>query len=245
MSQFAIPGAPSVPSDQPAFESGKTSGLAISSLICSLIFCCPLTTIIGPFLGLGAFIQIGRNPALKGRGIALTGIVLGVLFTVGQGFCGYWMYDTIVVPMVVGPREALATGFSGDIPGFKSHFYGRGATASDAEAEAFIEALRERYGEFVNSRFTPGQQPQSSGPIMSFEYTLTFEDQTVSAEAEIVYVDEQTGAWPKKLGYITVFDADVGDLTFPPSEGGASGGEAQPAPATAPASDEDEPGGGE
>ena len=64
MSQFEIPGAPSVPSDQPAFESGKTSGLAVSSLICSLIFCCPLTTIVGPFLGLGAFIQIGRNAAL-------------------------------------------------------------------------------------------------------------------------------------------------------------------------------------
>ncbi len=59
---------------EPAFNASptetKTSGLAVTSLVFSLILCCPLTTILGPLLGLGALVQIGRNPALKGRGIA-------------------------------------------------------------------------------------------------------------------------------------------------------------------------------
>ena len=84
MSQFEIPGAPSLPSDEPAFESGKTSGLAISSLICSIICCLPFTTIPGILLGAGALLSIGKNAALRGRGLAITGIVLGVIFTIGQ-----------------------------------------------------------------------------------------------------------------------------------------------------------------
>ena len=199
-------------------EAQKTSGLAIASLVCSFILCCPITTIVGPLLGIAALVKIGGNPALKGRGIALAGILMGVVFTAAQALGVYATYVNIVVPMVVGPRDALATGFGGDVTGFKSHFYGSGATASDAEAAAFIEQLRERYGEFVTSDLEQRDQPQG-GPIMEFDYRLTFDSETVNAEAQVVYADEQTGAWPKKLGYIIVFDPDLGDLTYPPSEG--------------------------
>ncbi len=200
--------------DHQAAAATKTSGLAVTSLIFSLILCCPLTTIIGPLLGLGALVQIGRNPALKGRGLAFAAIIMGIAFSVAQGFGGYSMYKNFIEPMYVGPRDALSSGFAGDIAGFKGHFYGSGATASDEQATAFIEQLRQRYGEFVSSELNPQTQPQG-GPAMDFGYFLSFENTTVEAEAQIIYADETTGVWPKALGYIIVFDPDLGDLTYP------------------------------
>ncbi len=200
---------------QPA-AAKKTSGLAITSLIFSLIVCCPVATIIGPLLGIGALVRIGGNPALKGKGLAFAAIIMGIAFSAAQGLGGYSMYKNIIEPMYVGPRDALASGFAGDIAGFKGHFYGAGATASDEQAAAFIEQLRQRYGKFVASSLNQQTQPQG-GPVMEFDYFLSFANTTVEAEAQIIFADEKTGVWPKALGYITVFDPDLGDLTFPPS----------------------------
>jgi hypothetical protein len=250
MSQFQIPGAPSVPPDQPAFESGKTSGLAISSLICSLICCLPFTTIPGILLGAVALVSIGKNPALKGRGLAFTGIVLGVLFTIGQVviYPVAWKFiKTSMEAVAAGPRDALTAGFAGDVAGFKAEFYGSGANATDAEAQAFIDELRDRYGAYIGTRFNEqagGPQPGFGQTSAPFPYVVEFENATVDAETEIVFSDPQRGGFIMKIGSITVFDDDLGDLTYPTPEGGTTGGEAQPAPAMEPASDEDEPGGG-
>ncbi len=236
MMQFA-PGL-----DNPDVQPPKTSRLAVTSLIFSLILCCPLTTILGPLLGLVSVIRIGGNPALKGRGIAVAAILLGAIFTGGQFWGGRWIYETIFVPMFVGPSDALATGFDGDIAGFKDHFYGPGASASDAEAVAFIAELERRYGRFVSCELDQQGQPESQGPVMQFDYRIVFADQTVDCETEIVYADKRTDEWLLKLGYVTIFDDDLGDLTFPdPDWGGGSGTppEATPPPATLPEADPD------
>ena len=236
MMQFA-PGL-----ENPDVQPPKTSRLAVTSLIFSLILCCPLTTILGPLLGLVSVIRIGGNPALKGRGIAVAAILLGAIFTGGQFWGGRWIYETIFVPMFVGPSDALATGFDGDIAGFKDHFYGPGASASDAEAVAFIAELERRYGRFVSCELDQQGQPESQGSVMQFDYRIVFADQTVGCETEIVYADKRTGEWPLKLGYVTIFDDDLGDLTFPDSDWGGGSGtppEVTPPPATLPEADPD------
>ncbi len=58
----------------------KRSGLAVASLVCSLIFFCPLTTLLGPLLGLIALATMGGDPPKRGKGMAATGIVLGTAF---------------------------------------------------------------------------------------------------------------------------------------------------------------------
>ena len=100
--------------EQPLVEQ-KTSGLAIASLVCSLIICCPLTTLIGPFLGLAAVLTIGSNPARKGKGLAMAGIIIGIFATVGWGTITVWGHKNINVPVQYGPVEVMAAGFSGDI----------------------------------------------------------------------------------------------------------------------------------
>jgi hypothetical protein len=210
------------PFDATAAGPQKTSGLAIASLVCSLICCIPITTILGILLGVGAMISIGGDPAKKGKGMAITGIVLGIVFTVGQGLLyppAYGYIKATIELVHSGPSTALAAGFAGDTAGFKDQFYGAGAAASDAEAQAFINALRSRYGEYVDCRFdeAAGQpkQPGFGTPSVPFPYVIEFAGGQVNAEAQIVFSDAQKGGFINKLGYITVFDGDLGDLTYP------------------------------
>ncbi len=58
----------------------KTSGLAIAALITATagLLVCPLVSIIGFFLGIGALNEIGNsNGRLEGRGLAIAGMVIG------------------------------------------------------------------------------------------------------------------------------------------------------------------------
>jgi hypothetical protein len=211
----------SPPFDPSAAGPQKTSGLAIASLVCSLICCIPLTTIPGILLGIGAMISIGKDPAKKGKGMALTGIVLGVIFTVIQAIAypaAFGYFKTMMEMVWSGPSAAMTAGFAGDIAGFKDEFHGAGAATTDAEAQLFIDALRSRYGEFTSCYFNeaaggPGQSGFGK-PSLPFPYILEFANGQVEAEAEIIFSDPQKG-FVNKLGYITVFDPDVGDLTYP------------------------------
>jgi hypothetical protein len=203
-------------------EPQRTSGLAIASLVCSLICCIPLTTIPGILLGIGAMISIGGDPAKKGKGLAITGIVLGIVFTVGQALIyppaiGYIKATMELV--YTGPNTALTAGYAGDVAGFKDQFYGAGASASDVEAQAFITELRRRYGEFtgcyLNEAAGQPSQPSFGTPEVPFPYILEFASGQVDAETVIVFSDVQKGGFVNKLGSITVFDPDAGDLIYP------------------------------
>jgi len=121
-----------------------------------------------------------------------------------------------------GPNDALKSGFAGDLPGFKSHFTGAGATAPDSEAQAFIDQLRARYGEFTSC--TPNQQngssrkPQPGQAQVVMAYVATFSQATVDANVELIFADpNMNNKIVKKLGSITVVDATNGDLTYPAS----------------------------
>jgi len=214
MTQFETPFDIVDPSEQ------TTSRLAIGSLVCSLICCVPVTTIPGILLGIVAMISIGNNPARKGKGLAVAGILLGVIFTAGQAY----VYPKIIefagetFELVMnGPNDALVSGFAGDPVAFKSNFYGRGAQATDAEAQAFIDTLRSRYGEFQGCQFDEqaGTQPAFGRPDTAFPYILTFDNATLDATAQIIWFDERTDQMIYKFGWVTVKDADLGDLRYP------------------------------
>ena len=72
------PGSYPPPGFQPA-PAPKTNGLAIASLICGILFCVPylasLSAIILGILG----IQKSKQPGTGGKGMAIAGLVLGVL----------------------------------------------------------------------------------------------------------------------------------------------------------------------
>ena len=231
-----------------ADETGEptTSRLAIGSLVCSLICCVPVTTIPGILLGIGAMISIGNNPARKGKGLAVAGILLGVIFTAGQ----VYVYPKLIefvgdsFEMVMGgPTSALTDGFTDDPVLFKSHFYGTGAHADDAEAQAFIDTLRSRYGEFQSCRFNEQVKtsPAFGKPTTVFPYIITFDNATPDGDAQVIWVDERTGEKIFKFGWVTVMDPDLGNLRYPPKKIPGTSPDApdapQPAGTTQPADD--------
>ena len=66
----------------------RTSKLAITALVSSVIFCCPITTILGILLGLFAFIRIRGDAALRGGALAVLAILIGGVATAGQWWAG-------------------------------------------------------------------------------------------------------------------------------------------------------------
>jgi hypothetical protein len=71
------PSAPARP--QAAVPAQKVSGLAIASLVLSLLGCFFLTAIAGVICGHMARNRIRRDPSLTGGGLALAGVIIGYL----------------------------------------------------------------------------------------------------------------------------------------------------------------------
>ncbi len=219
MNQFEQGGFFQEPQPEQGYvEPPRTSGLAISSLVCSLIFCCPLTTIIGPILGLIAFVTIGSNPNRRGKGLAVSGIILGILMTTLQAWAGFQFYSTLMLPVLEGPKTVLVAGFTNDMSAFRGGLADGGARVTDEEIQEFIDQLRSRYGEFSSAEMDPTQPapPAFGQPIIVSTYLLHFSDSTVSAEVEMIIVDQQTGQFVMKPGVMTIRDPENGDLSFPP-----------------------------
>jgi hypothetical protein len=217
----------------PASEPPRRSGLAVTALVMSLIGLVPclglITAPVGILLGLIGLVAI--RPPRTGKGMAAAAVLIGVVLTAAQAYFGKkYVVDPIygVVSFVMsGPNDALEAGSRGDIATFKASFDGAGATASDAEARAFLDELARRYGAFVSANIPQQQQgnvtrPQPGQRSMPMPYQLRFANSTVNSDVELVFTDAQDQGLIMKLGRITVFDAQLGDLTFPASAASAA-----------------------
>ena len=86
----------------------RTSGAAITSFVCGLLGCfiiTPLLAIIFGFVGISAT----GNPQVKGRGFAITGLILGFVWLIGLGIfgaAGGWFYQKSEVYAVLSRSVA-------------------------------------------------------------------------------------------------------------------------------------------
>src|SRR2546423_1705402 len=73
-----------------------TSGMAIASLVLALLGCVPLlTSFLAVWFGIGG-IRATRNPAVGGRGLAIAGLIVGILGLLGWSATGgllWWGYN--------------------------------------------------------------------------------------------------------------------------------------------------------
>lgn len=213
------PAAPSEFDDSTA-PAPRISGLAIAALVCAGLFCIPGLSLIGVILGLVAIVTMIGRSHLRGRGIAIAAIVLGLAVSIGWGIGGYKLYGITreMITMVRDvPQETLRAGFSGDMPAFRQRLWGPASEVSDADAAAFFAEATSRYGEFV--KISPDEQqqiqPKPGDVRLEFRYNAEFTNTTVTAMIEFMIVDEKTQEWVKKITAIEFLDRERGNLRFP------------------------------
>lgn len=81
----------------PVLEQPKrTNGLAVASLACAVFFIIPFTAILAIVFGIGGVVK-ARNPGIGGRGMAISGVVLGCV--------GLLIFPFIVRPSLSKVRE--------------------------------------------------------------------------------------------------------------------------------------------
>jgi hypothetical protein len=188
----------------------------------SLGFLCPPASLVAPFLGLRALVEIKSHPERRGRGLAVAGIAIGLATTLGWVCFGGWWHLRARVPMIEGPRTALVSGQAGDLAGFRAGFAAEGEAASDDEAAAFLQTLTARYGRLLGSEQDRGADaaavPASSAPgRRRIHYLLEFESGRVAAETEFVLREAGRGGFVFRFAWIAIRDDRLGDLVYPKS----------------------------
>ena len=204
------------------FSQPRTvSRLAIASLVLSLIFCCPLTTIAGIVTGAIAVVFTTTNRSLSGRWIAILAIVISIAATAMQIGVAYQGYNNVLMPILTGPQSALKDGEAGDLSAFQSHFaltVAEGNTQEDAKS--FLDDVKERYGAFTGASLDQGSTPNkmpSATQAFTADYQLDFANGKVRATCAIEIADT-SGALSMKLKSLLIHDAKLGDVSFPNSE---------------------------
>jgi len=101
----AFPGAPAAESSAISSGPAQTSGKAIASLICGLLFFVPLAFVAAIVFGHLGLSEIRRSAGrLKGEGMAIAGLVLGYMWVVGIPI--FLILAAIAIPNFLRARVA-------------------------------------------------------------------------------------------------------------------------------------------
>jgi hypothetical protein len=157
--------------------ASRTSVLAVTSLVLSLICCIPGLGAIGTLLGVGAMVAISRSAGrVRGMGLAIAGIVLGLLFTLGWialavgltiTFQGVASYSDMLAAVQANDRQTVDTWLT---PGAQ-------AALNDEDLTGFRDAYTADYGEFVGV-------PSSLGGILAGYMAVGQQIQPAQLDAE-------------------------------------------------------------
>jgi Domain of unknown function (DUF4190) len=99
MSQSMPPPPPPMGYAQPGpYAPQRTSAAAVTSLICGILGCLIITGLVAIVTGIIG-LRATRDPNVKGRGLAIAGLILGILGVIGGSGClvstagvGVWVY---------------------------------------------------------------------------------------------------------------------------------------------------------
>jgi hypothetical protein len=171
MSQYPPTTMPPPAYPQPGMVPQRTSAAAVTSLIFGIVGCAVITGIIAIITGIIG-ISATKNPNVKGRGMAIAGLILGLIGTIAGAGC----FGTIGIGGLMAWKElkpAVHT-VSGFAKAAESGNYDAAMQYVDQTAitkdqlQVMVDDLK-ALGEFQD--FTPGQK-------MNFDFTAGVIDVT-------------------------------------------------------------------
>lgn len=127
----------------------RTSALAVASLVLSIICCIPGLGAIGALIGVGGVVSISRsNGRLKGMGLAVAGVVIGLLATLA------WVIGGLIFVTAFGQVAKFAAPFAaieaGDRTTLNSWLSPSAQSAlTDDQVDAFRQAYQTDFGSYV------------------------------------------------------------------------------------------------
>ena len=202
--------------------SRQRSGLAVTALVFSLIICCPITTIIGPILGVIALVRMKSKPHISGKGFAWSAIVVGivatVLWAIASMFIAKFATEFVEQTKRVS-TETIQAGYDGDYDTFRSHLARSSSTVTDGEIKTFIELLKKRFGTFDTAFLNMQEQNQdiqSTNREAPIPIRFIFETKDTTGYIVFEFVPGKDLDYEMQIGCIKIRDPENGDIIFPP-----------------------------
>lgn len=186
------PPPPSAPPDQPPWPTQRSSGLAVTALVCGLlgmvIALIPILGIFGIALGLVAVVLglIGRSKAKKGeaagKGMALAGAITGVL-AVTLGIVGL-----VIVGNAFNELESV---FDEEAPAFSTGSDVAAPSAPPATAGAMEPSDTDSSDTSTQSTAGSRDNPVPLGTIASFEdWDVSIDEVKLNATEEVMSAND-------------------------------------------------------
>lgn len=201
--------------------SSHRSGLAVTALVFSLIVCCPITTIIGPILGVISLVRMKSKPHISGKGFAWSAIIVGIIATVlwaiASMFIAKFATEFIEQTKRVS-TETIQAGYDADYDTFRSHLSRSSSKVTDSEIKTFIELLQERFGTFDTAFFNmeeQNQEIQSTNQEAPIPIRFIFETKDTTGYIVFEFVPGKNFDYEMQIGCIKIRDSENGDIIFP------------------------------
>lgn len=161
--------------DELALEPRRTSVLAILSLVCGLVCVVPGMGVLASIFGIAGLIGINKSRGrVGGTGLAATGLILGLLFSMVwlAILYGATKVASVLATAVVRPaNEAFVAMDNGDYSKVRGLFLPRAQERmKDEDLVKFHEAIFAQYGKFKrvpDSPFEAWQHLMSVGSALS------------------------------------------------------------------------------
>jgi hypothetical protein len=228
-----------------ASEGRPMSAAAVASLVFGLLLCIPGAGLIGTVTGVIGLASTGPTGMKRGRGIAISGLVISILSLFGwivtgvvavQGWNAYVKPSMEVV--ISGPDRTLQAAFKGDVTAFDADWM-PGRAPSAAERTAFVSGVTLALGEFKGAEIQAGAQPPTdsmSGNAEDFELPWTFTFENGACSGVVTYRPSRRGETTPGGAYVGI---DAIEITSPSGTrftlgGGDGTGDAEPTEDAAP-----------
>ena len=188
-------------------KRGKMSVWSVAALVCSLILCCPIVTVVGVILGIIGLFDT-RGGRRRGRGLAIVGIVLGVLVTAAWVTLSVMGWSRYFEAIFSGPSIVMESGYKKDNKGV-TDFFAEGYVPTSEEIDAFFTESEQRFGAF-NRASPKDDQTTTAGnqKLIEVQYSFEFEKATVDAD---VTFDIKDKVITESGSYIGILEIKIED----------------------------------
>jgi len=189
---------------------------AVASLVCAILFVCPIAPVLAIVLGIVAVFDV-RRPHRSGKRLVTAALVLSVLAIGGWVLLAGWWNTHARRPMLVGPADAIMAAQAGDTAEFLAAFLPNADATDQRDAIAFISTVTKRYGLLTASSQRESDLEVSTLRRAVILYEFRFETGPVDVEAEFVLSREDGSGLVLKFAWIVIRDPAAGDLRYPGS----------------------------